>query len=263
MAFQFYRYNSTGNTFFLCDLQTQPFDQKERPALVKRLCQGYLGFQTDGVIFLQTLKPGARYLWDFYNADGSQAEMCGNASRVVPCFLKSQDPSFHQAEIQTAVGLVEVGCGQDNHFDSSWSLASLETNSHWDQEFEFQQQKVPYDYFNTGVPHGVVELDPYPELAKSLRHSDAHSKKGMNVTFVEAQGLGEVSAVTFERGVEDFTLSCGTGAVAAALWSRELSPELSTHQVQMPGGLLTVTFLVGNRIKLSGEVLYDFKIEIE
>lgn len=258
LGFQFSRLNAAGNTFILCDLNQLPFEKNDRPDVVKKLCNQYVGFRSDGFIFLKKLN-ATTVEWDFYNSDGSEAEMCGNATRAVARFLELQSPVI----LKTKVGDVEIG---PKKADSSLYYARWTTGAQppeWEQEFLFQGHSISYDFFNTGVPHAIVEMDPYGELAKELRQSRQHSNTGMNVTFVESQSPGELSAVTFERGVEDFTLACGTGAVAAALWSKELNPELKSHQIQMPGGQLLVTFLDDHKVELAGPAELDFKIEVQ
>lgn len=253
--FQFYRLNAAGNTFILCDLDMQPFEKSDRPHLVKKLCNEFVGFRSDGFIFLKKINAN-QVEWDFYNSDGSSAEMCGNATRAVGSYLKLQKPVI----LKTVIGEVEIGPSGQNQYYARWKVWS---EAQWEQEFNYQGYVVTYDYLNTGVPHAVVEMNPYPELANALRHYTAHSSSGMNVTFLESRCPGEVTAVTFERGIEDFTLACGTGAVAAAMWSKELNPELKRHEVQMPGGILIVSFLDNQMIELAGPAQLDFKFEVE
>jgi len=253
--FQFYRFNASGNTFILCDLDLQPFDETDRPELVKKLCNEFVGFRSDGFIFLKKIN-AQEVEWDFYNSDGSSAEMCGNATRAVACYLQVQSPVI----LKTSIGNIEIGQSNQNQYYARWKILA---EAVWEQEFNYQGHLIAYDYLNTGVPHAVVEMNPHLELAKKLRSFQGHSSEGMNVTFIESKFPGEVTAVTFERGVEDFTLACGTGAVAAAIWSKELSPELKSHEVEMPGGILEVTFLENEVIELTGPAQLDFKFEVE
>lgn len=251
---RFSRLDAAGNTFYFCDLAAWPFEASVRSELAKKLCTGFTGSHTDGLVFIGPGKKDSDFEWDFYNADGSNAEMCGNAARAAGFYLNKTSPQ----KLKTRIGIVEVGLAPSGAF-ASWGA---QFESKWENEIMFQDQVIPYDFINTGVPHAVVEMDPFPELARELRKLPLHHIGGMNVTFVEQVGPGEVTAVTFERGVEDFTLSCGTGAVAAALWSKELSPELRIHQVSMPGGLLGVSFEIENRVMLTGPVKHDYDLEV-
>jgi diaminopimelate epimerase len=119
---------------------------------------------------------------------------------------------------------------------------------------------VPGFYVNTGVPHFVLEQIPDFELAKELRSHESFGPKGTNVTFVEVGSPRK--AVTFERGVEDFTQACGTGAVAAARYIYKKAPQQKTVQVQMPGGILSVEFFgpESTQVYLQGQAQIEFKI---
>ena len=260
MKLRVLRYNATGNTFLFCDLQDFPFDKKDRPSLVRQMCAQYQGFQTDGFVFFQMAKNKMRVDWDFYNADGSIAEMCGNAARAMAFHLRDYLTEGTWI-LGTLAGNVELGLEAMTGWPQIRWQGVVETQ--WEQELIFQEQMVPFDFIQVGVPHAVVELDPFPELAKFMRSQGAWHARGMNVTFVEQRAPGEVSAVTFERGVEDFTLACGTGAMAAALWSWELNPELKIHQIFMPGGELRVHFAAQDDIYLIGPVSLDFEMEVE
>ncbi len=266
------RWTSTGNTFFILDLNDFPFEKIERPNLVKNLCQNIVGFQTDGFIFISYLKNNLDQKnklkseepldasWDFYNSDGSPADMCGNAARAVALFFE-KFYNQNKIKLKTQIGNVDLQSKKDQAPSASWDLGQL--GGKWDQVLSWNQISIEFDFLNTGVPHVVVESDPDYELAKHLRHDKEISMEGSNVTFVEHKAPGELEAVTFERGVEDFTLSCGTGAVAAALWSKQISPELLVHTIFMPGGQLEVKFIDDTRIELKGMVTHDFSMEVE
>ncbi|MCX7674502.1 MAG: diaminopimelate epimerase [Bdellovibrionaceae bacterium] len=256
---EFTRYSANGNTFFLCDLQRLPIDESLRAEITQRLCQSWVGFRTDGVVFLRPLRQG-EWEWDFRNADGSIAEMCGNAARVVAAHLGVG------GRLKTLAGWVDFSPIKDDEYEVNWLLDSKRTGSHqWDEVFDFQGHPVPYDLVQSGVPHAVVEMDPWPELARELRQK-VGGARGCNVTFVEMNHPGELQAVSFERGVEDFTLSCGTGAVAAALWARELHPDLQNFEVSMPGGGFKIRFTAereGQRVYLRAPCHKDFVLQVD
>lgn len=254
-GFNFKRINSCGNTFFFCDLDIYPFELMDRPDVVKKMCQSFVGFRTDGFVFIKKKAP-SHFEWDFYNGDGSKASFCGNAARAAAIFLNEKKNVY----LDTEIGQVELGF--DLKTKKLWVEWNLKEDISFEKDYDFNGYSVVFDYFNTGVPHAVVEMDPYLELAQSLRKETFMNPGGMNVTFIESLGPGEINAVTYERGVEDFTLSCGTGAVAAALWSKDLNPELSNHLVKMPGGDLLVTFN-SDKVKLLGEVKQEFVVEVE
>ena len=256
---EFIRYSANGNTFFLCDLQTFPIDASFRSELTQRLCQSWVNFRTDGVIFLMPLRQG-EWEWDFRNADGSSAEMCGNAARAVAAY------AGESGRLKTLAGWIDFAPIDENLFEVSWLLESRYKDlQQWDEIFLFKESPIPYDLVHSGVPHAIIEMDPWPELAQKVRHQIGGTR-GCNVTFVEMNHPGELQAVSFERGVEDFTLSCGTGAVAAALWAQELHPELQNFEVAMPGGRFNVRFTSekgGQRVFLNAPCYKDFKLEVD
>lgn len=257
-TFKFTRLTSAGNTFLFCSLNDQPFELAERGELAVRLCNEFVGFRTDGMVFVEKLGSN-KAKWDFYNGDGSPAEMCGNAARAVACYYQANEPLVLDTRIgKVTVKSVDLANGL---YSATWVIPG---EAKWENDFQMNgQTSMSFDYVDSGVPHAILEMEPFPELAKELRQFKGLSKNGMNVTFVEQTSPGEVTAVTFERGVEDFTLACGTGAVAAAIWSKELNPELNIHEIKMPGGLLTVTLKEANLVELTGPSQIDFVMEVE
>lgn len=213
-----------------------------RPHLARQICDIKKGIAVDGVLWL---RPGPRkfsYVWDFYNADGSSAEMCGNAARCAGVFAYSklgvsldQDLTFltPAGEVlvrQQAPGLFTAQMTAVQKKQSPLALTTADGI--------FQGHLI-----DSGVPHFVISVESLKDLTKeicrSLRHHVTLAPAGANVTLLKAQGPDRGEAVTYERGVEDFTSACGTGAVAAAFVLRGRSgPE--QIQIQMPGGSLVV-----------------------
>jgi diaminopimelate epimerase len=308
-ALEFIRFNSAGNTFFICDLgathvQAMPSEanrERYQRKLARLLCSGFQGFNTDGLIFLQkqpfsrsnNLKgSGGRDLkyelqWDFYNADGSSAEMCGNAVRAVGLFASrvyGWDLSKYPAYLKTLHGPVSL-FQRDRQFGGSWNLKTyqfnlLKVNAKLSQKTQ-KSTLIILNWIDTGVPHVVIEGPPHLEFAQTLRVPRPGLPRGANVTFLQRR-RSSVSVVTFERGVEDFTLSCGTGAIAAALWVQKSKTEefiLSKRKslffackVRMPGGDLKVEVALSRqplkpslhlmKVSLIGPVKEEFKITL-
>jgi diaminopimelate epimerase len=118
-------------------------------------------------------------------------------------------------------------------------------------------------FVNTGVPHFVVKKAPDKALAQKLRFHPEFADAGANVTFMEALSKTEAKAVTFERGVEDFTQACGTGAVAAACLMAFENKVEDIYKIQMPGGLLEVEKVkLHDQPLLTGPVKIEFKMEL-
>lgn len=229
-----------------------------RPALVEKLCQKT---QTDGFLFLLPEGP-SQYRWDFYNRDGSNAEMCGNAARCALAYLV-ENKGIHEANFITRAGNVRAV-----HESSAYQMTMP---AYRVLEAEASVMNFTGAWVDTGVPHFVVKLDDYEnhvfykERASQLRRHPHFGVKGANVTFYREKSSYDVDAVTFERGVEDFTPACGTGAVAAAL-VQLIKNSQKTTLVKMPGGDIQVEFFEGSQHPLmsgSAEKTEEFKINLE
>lgn len=250
---------ATGNDFLLVDLLekssadlfAKEFVRLARPDWVKLWCDRYNGIGADGTVFLEPSKEGD-FLWDFYNSDGSAAELCGNAARAVALYYA--DKTGHlKSRFQTRAGLVQAHVHSPDRIEVE--LPSPKEHR-WDQNAKIADSNVRYDFVNTGVPHVVVscedlrEMDRLGNLAVELRSQSVFKDGGTNVTFVKIVDRDHIESMTFERGVDGFTLSCGTGAVAAAFVHRR-GQNGESLQVSVPGGLLNVVFKDG-RPHLSG-----------
>lgn len=244
----FTKMQGAGNSFLL---SWENVAASRRAKLTKVLSDPNFGIGADGVVFLNSEKNGA-YVWDFYNSDGSTAEFCGNAARCVALFIFEKDPSLKKINIKTVAGEVSCQIKSKNSVEVQmpkveWLSKSLSLPS-WPQ---------PIAWLNTGVPHLVVEVQNMDELKKykseaaQMRASAQVGPAGANVTFLFQQSPQKISAVSFERGVEDFTLACGTGAVAAASFMMA-KYKTSSCQVHMPGGYLDVLIVEG-QVLMTGE----------
>ena len=129
------------------------------------------------------------------------------------------------------------------------------------QEVMVHKKKLKGFFVNTGVPHFVLQKTPDEELARELRQSTAFGSAGANITFAEFDSGDFIQAVTFERGVENFTLACGTGAVAAAKYHHFLYPSVTTQAVEMPGGILQVEW-THERPQLTGPAEFHFDLQL-
>lgn len=272
--------SGAGNTFVLVDARPgslwNEFENKnslKRAEVARRLCDEVVGLKCDGVVFIENGSSGVDYNWDFYNSDGSGAEMCGNAARCAARFCQiyiSESPK-DLIRFQTGAGLVSAELLPSGKIRVSMPEAhwvkkniSLKLKSGETQEFAM---------VNTGVPHLVREInnlsqkESLKEMARECRwHADIQPQ-GANVTFyVPTSSQDKVEAVTFERGVENYTLACGTGAVAVAMVVAE-KENLSEVRVEMPGGGMDIRFekqnprpyMTGDAIVI-GEFYYNTEV---
>ncbi len=251
------RMSGAGNTFFITDSETcRP---ESRPAFVHKLCNDYVGFATDGVLFLQNSN-SADADWDFYNSDGSHAEMCGNAARCAGLYFFAKIKSKKEVSFGTAAGPILTQIIDANKGIVRVRMPEIEKNF-GPKEILVNKRKVRGFLVNTGVPHFVLQQGPDQQLAQELRQSKDLGEKGANITFAEFDSGDFIQAVTFERGVENFTLACGTGAVAAAKFHRACHPSATVQTVEMPGGLLQVEWQ-GDVALLTGPAEFHFDLQL-
>ena len=193
------KYNASGNDFVIF----HTFKKADRSELAKKLCDRQSGVGADGLIVLVPHEKFA-YEWEFYNSDGSLADMCGNGSRA--CALYAVQNTLAKNSHSFLSGAGEIKC------EVSGDEVEIELTKPKELKEKFSDEKREWFFFDTGVPHLVTfveDLDEYSkELASTMRY-----RYDANVNFCKVDG--EVLRVrTYERGVEDETLACGTGMAA-------------------------------------------------
>ena len=239
----------TGNDFLFMDARdlAKAVPRERRSALAMKLCDRHFGIGADGLVFVEPGATGADLTWDFYNNDGSIAEMCGNASRCMGRWAKLK-LGLDKVCFDTMAGRVRTEI--DASGDQVSAMIDYLKIEFKELEFELQGESRHATLINTGVPHAVFEIDRIEEarsshsVIKALRFHLGAGPRGTNVTFVAPRGRNEFDTVTFERGVEDFTLSCGTGVLAAAALKLKETSGTDAGQLKLstPGGLLAVSY---------------------
>ena len=233
MKYTFYKYQGTGNDFIIFDNRQHELDFLTKNQ-IKSLCDRRFGIGADGLMLLEN-HPGFDFKMVYYNADGGESSMCGNGGRCLVDFAKflqiiDSETNFlavdgaHYAKIsENLVSLKMIDVTEINTLTNALSL-------------------------NSGSPHYIQfvnEINHFPVFAegKKIRNSAAFMEEGINVNFVEKLSAG-LFVRTYERGVEDETLSCGTGVTAAAIayaYANHLTNEQSIS-VETLGGKLAVSF---------------------
>lgn len=244
------------------------------PALAKALCAAHTGVGADGMMAVMPAQKNGDYGMLFYNSDGSLGEMCGNGARCICRYGHDRGLAGDRQRVETTAGLVTGERISATHY-----RVRLNDPSALDLHRAVSVGGKTYDcaYIelgDPGIPHAVVLLDDWDawetdqlrELGRALRFAPVFPK-GANVSFVKLAGQDSVKAVTYERGVEDFTLACGTGcgSLTAALTLRGLASGENVS-IAMPGGLLSVS-LTQNRdsvrnIMLTGPTCLVFEGEV-
>lgn len=241
MNIKFYKYQGTGNDFIMIDDREKLFPSHDK-ALISKLCDRHFGIGADGLILLQTHTTSDFYM-QYFNSDGAESSMCGNGGRCIAAFANSLGIAKEKCQFMAIDGLHEAII--NNTQERSWhvELKMCDVGA---------IKKISADTceLNTGSPHYVAftsedlsNIDLIKE-ARLIRYNDTYKKDGINVNYLN-QAENSISIRTYERGVEDETLSCGTGATAAAIaFAHYRLPESKkyTVPVKVQGGNLQVKF---------------------
>ena len=259
MLLTFYKYQGTGNDFVMIDNRTE-FFPKNNTKLIEQLCDRRFGIGGDGLILLEN-HPQYDFKMTYYNSDGNESSMCGNGGRCLVAFAKQMGVIENKAEFEAVDGYHFATIDTDG-------IVSLQM-----KDVDGIKNEENYTFLNTGSPHHVelvndlVSLDIKTEGSK-IRYSDLYGKAGSNVNFVN-QIANDIFAVrTYERGVEDETLSCGTGVTAVAI-AMHLTGKTNNNTIDLnvEGGKLKVQFDVdsGNytNVFLIGPATFVFEGKIE
>jgi diaminopimelate epimerase len=216
----FYKMSGSGNDFIIVDNRSGLFSFSDVPLAVAKLCRRGLSIGADGVILLEkTDEDKVDFAWEFYNADGSRATMCGNGARCAARLAYLLGISGKTVSFLTAVGVITA------HILAGGRVR-LRTTPPGDirlhQTITVDTDEWAYHFAHTGVPHVVIEVPdveeiPVFERGRRIRYHPDFSPEGANVNFVSVKEGGIVRIRTYERGVEGETYACGTGAVAAAI----------------------------------------------
>lgn len=229
---EFYKYQGTGNDFILIDGYNNNIPHLSED-IIQKMCHRRFGIGADGLIILRK-KEDYDFDMDFYNSDGKNGSMCGNGGRCVVAFAHDIGVIDNETTFWAPDG--EHFAKFESHDKISLKMQDL-------SEIEVHDKGL---FMDTGSPHLIVfanridDMDVYME-GKSIRYNETYKAEGVNVNFVEL-GNNSISLITYERGVEDVTYSCGTGTVAAAIASSIKTNILSPIEAYTKGGQLKVSF---------------------
>jgi len=259
MKIVFHKYQGTGNDFVIIDNYHNEAISLTT-AQIKKLCDRHFGIGADGLMFLNK-KAGYDFEMKYYNADGNESSMCGNGGRCIVKFA-------HQTGIHKSKYYFTAIDGEHEaeiDIDGTVSLKMKDVD-----KVEYHSSHA---VLNTGSPHFVkfaqeVDNIDVVDTGRDIRYSNQFEKDGINVNFVESISEDKIFVRTYERGVEDETLSCGTGVTAAALVSAHNENGFNTVDVKTPGGNLSVEFNKDDDqhftdIWLCGPAVFVFKGEVE
>jgi diaminopimelate epimerase len=234
MQLEFYKYQGTGNDFVMIDNRSNGFP-KENFQLVAHLCDRRFGIGADGLILLDN-DTDTDFRMVYYNSDGNLSSMCGNGGRCLVAFAKKLNVIQDETTFMATDGLHYAKVADDG-------IVSL-------QMIDVAEIKntPEYSFLNTGSPHHVQiveDLQHYnvKENGAALRYGNLYGQEGCNINFVKKIDETTFSLRTYERGVEDETLACGTGATAVAIAMNATGQtHLNAINLNVEGGKLAVSF---------------------
>ena len=265
---EFVKMHGNGNDFVLIDeFDGVKVPEEEKPDFVRALCDRRFGVGGDGAIFVQRSKVAdAKFV--FYNNDGSKAEMCGNGIRCFARYIVERGYAKEgKIRVETLAGTMDL----EVWFDGRWwirvnmgkprfgrEVPALKDV--WGKVFRIDGREFRVYAVNTGVPHAVVFVDDFEfdfyRVARAIRYSDLFPE-GTNVNFARVLNRRRVFVRTYERGVEDETLSCGTGSCAVVVVGNRLGILDNVVEVQTRGGMLKIE--VDDEIKMVGSATKVFE----
>lgn len=263
MQLPFSKYSGSGNDFIFIDnrslLITAPFQP-----LMYHLCNRKQGVGADGVVLLEN-SHSEDFRMRIFNADGGEAEMCGNGARCLFRFLQELGENRSRYSIETMTSKITLRSEEDN------VCVSMPTPFDFISTIplEIEGKPLTVHHINTGVPHAVIFVSDindavWMSLAPKIRFHPRFSPAGVNVNFAKLESDNTLSLRTYERGVEAETLACGTGATAVALISHLLH-HTTSPQVMVPasGERLKIAFKSKNNVfedvELQGPAELTFK----
>ena len=238
----FWKMSGAGNDFVIIDHRRPLIAAEQMAEFARLVCRRKFGVGADGLFFIEH-SDQADFKWRFFNADGSEAEMCGNGARCVARFAYMHGIAAARMRFSTLAGIIEASVEDTQvtiHLTQPSGLAL-------DQRVRVGSQEYIVHLINTGVPHAVVFVDDLAHtdvlgLGFALRHHADFGPAGVNVNFAALAGNG-LRIRTYGRGVEDETFACGTGAVASALIAALLGQAKAPVMVTTSGGVqLSVLF---------------------
>ena len=240
----FAKAHGNGNDFIIVEDKGSDYSDEELANLARKICRRKTSLGADGVLIL-----GSSCIGDFsmrlFNADGSEGEMCGNGARCIARYAYEKGHARKDMIFETKSGLISA---RVNPPYVSIEMGKIDISNIKEGNVETAEARLPYLAFHAGVPHCVVFVQGLNEiarddlltLARNLRKKGTIFDEGTNVNFVEVKN-DHLIAMTYERGVEEFTMSCGTGSIACCVASHLRYNTSTTIEVKNPGGINKVT----------------------
>lgn len=268
----FNKLSGTGNDFVVIDNRKSVVALEDQSELARRICRRMFSVGADGMIFIEE-SGTADFRWNFYNADGSVAEMCGNGARCAARFAFRHGIAGTKMKFETLAGLIEAEVLEDEELVRLKMTQPTDFRLGLSLSLDGEDHEVAF--VNTGVPHAVIFVDdkdaPVKQWGRKVRFHQMFEPKGSNANFARLLDDGRLHVRSYERGVEDETMACGTGAIASALFAGLQKGMESPIEVVTSGGeVLTIIFdlldgPVADNVYLQGpaRIIYEGQLTAE
>jgi diaminopimelate epimerase len=253
---------ASGNDFIVID--NRQLKIKNLVPFAKQICALHTGIGADGILLFENSRK-ADFKMRIINSDGSEAEACGNGFRCIALYAKEKMGYPAKFSFESISGIIQA------EVKGNRVKVELAKPSDFRERSEIMVlgHRLHYSFINTGVPHTVIFVEGLSKidvvgLGRAIRYHENFKPKGTNVNFVEVKSAKEIQVRTYERGVENETLACGTGSTASAVISGLLGYTQPPVRVKTSGGeILSVDFQKnGNHIAkatLEGEVKWVYE----
>ncbi len=260
MNIEFYKYSGSGNDFIVIDNRKKLIPGKKIFSFTKKVCDRKTGIGGDGVLLLENSKK-ADFRMRIINADGSEAEMCGNGARCMADFAYRKNIVERNMLFETLAGLITGKIKKNSVKVKLTEPYDLKKNI----TLKYKNKKFILYFINTGVPHTVIFVNNIEKIdvhniGSFIRHNKIFAPAGTNVNFVKIIDTHKILVRTYERGVEGETLACGTGSTASAILSSVIKNTKSPVSVKTRGGEILKVYFSLNENKLA-DVFLEGKVK--
>ncbi len=244
---KFTKMSASGNDFIVIDNRKKQISDvsSQMSEFVRKVCQRKMGIGADGVLLIEESSE-VNFKMRIFNPDGGEVEMCGNGARCIALWAKSKIKNQKsKIEIETKAGVLEAEVVSDDRVKIKMGNPA---NPKLNFKLSVDNKEYEVHSINTGVPHVVLfvedlEAARVTELGEKIRHHQEFAPEGTNANFIKVRDENSLDIRTYERGVEDETLACGTGACASAIVSHLLGrTKAPTKMYTKSGSILTVYF---------------------
>jgi len=242
-AIPFYKMSGAGNDFIIIDNRNQIVADTQLSSFITRVCRRKMSAGADGLILIEA-SDKFDFRWRFFNSDGSKAEMCGNGARCAARFAQVSGIAGTSLSFETEAGVVSAQINEGRVKVKMPDPSDLKLA----YPLKLSEGSLEISSINTGVPHVVVMVEQVADLdvvtlGREIRRHQTFAPAGTNANFVQRIQGNAIEIRTYERGVEDETLACGTGAIASAIISASRFKMNSPVDVKTRSGvLLTIYF---------------------